>query len=83
MSSAHEIIEQLTGIKPADTESILQQVKANSARLNSCQAHAFEPMPGQEKKVMGKRYVCSACGGEVDAHAHYWHEIGRKSAAKG
>lgn len=80
MSTAHEVIQQLTGIKPADTASILQQVKANSAKLNACQAHAFEPSPGQEHKNLGKRYICTRCRGEVDAHAYYWHEIGRKSA---
>lgn len=78
MTKAHEIIEQLTGIKLAETDSILAEVKANSAKLNACAYHVFSEKSGQEGKVFGKRYVCTACGGEVDHHARYWHEKGRR-----
>lgn len=79
MTSAREVIERVTGFKPADAESILAQVKANSAKLNSCGYHEFVEMPGQEDKVFGKRYHCTGCGGEVDCHAYYWHKQGRRA----
>jgi hypothetical protein len=75
---AHDVIKQLTGFTPADTESIFAQVKANSAKLNACDYHDFAEMPGQEAKKFGKRYVCTECGGEVDCHAYYWHKQGRR-----
>lgn len=79
MNSAHEVIEQLTGFKPADTESIIAQVKANSAKLRSCGYHDFVEIPTQGDRVMGKRYHCTACGGEIDHHAYYWHKLGRRA----
>jgi len=70
---------ELVGVKLPEISSLYEEVKANSARLRSCDAHTFEPLPGQEQKVMGKRYVCTACRGEVDHHAFYWHEVGRRA----
>lgn len=81
MATAREVIEQLTGIKPADTDSIFAQVKANSAKLNACGYHDFVEMPGQKDKVFGKRYHCIHCGGDVDCHAFYWHKQGRRPKA--
>ncbi|MEE4087532.1 hypothetical protein [Pseudomonas viridiflava] len=78
MSGARDVIERLTGFTPADADSILREVKANSAKLNACGYHAFVEKPGQGDMVMGKRYVCSVCGGEVDHHAYYWHAKGRR-----
>jgi hypothetical protein len=75
---ASEVIEKLTGIQPADTESILAKVKANSAKLNACAFHEFVESPGQEDRVFGKRYHCTVCGGEVDCHAYHWHKQGRR-----
>jgi hypothetical protein len=53
--------------------------KANYQRLNICQWHEFEPAPGA-KLVLGQpcRYRCVHCAGEVDRHAFYWHEQGRR-----
>lgn len=78
---ARDLMQQLTGIEPAEADSILAEVKANSAKLNACGYHNFVERPGQGDRVMGKRYVCTECGGEVDHHARYWHEKGRRPKA--
>lgn len=72
------VMSDLTGLAPGEITSLFEQVKANAKRLDACPRHEFEPM-AQAASTARKRYRCKHCGGEVDSHAHRWHEIGRKS----
>ena len=76
--SSLDIISEFTGIKSPDLRAIAAQVKANSEKLNSCLYHEFILKPGDEANAFGKHYVCTACGGDVDSHAFYWHDDGRR-----
>jgi hypothetical protein len=76
-------IGQALGVK-IDAASILEQVKANQAKLNSCELHDFvsrDVVPNLKTK-----YVCAKCAGEVDASRMTWYqkglEHGRKAASR-
>ena len=56
-----------------DGKEILEQVKSNRAKLDSCIGHKFV---GDTGKVFHK-FKCSNCGGEVDAVAKSWYERGQ------
>jgi len=79
MKDSEKVISEFTGISRPELRAIAEQVKANHARLDECPWHEFIVKPGEEGKVMGKRYVCTVCGGEVDSHAYYWHQDGRRA----
>lgn len=69
---------ELSGLgRPAMVE-IWEQVKANHAKLNACPWHEFEAVPMSEAGLK-RRYRCIHCGGEIDQHAHHWHEQGRRA----
>lgn len=58
------------------------EVKANAERLDSCPYHEFAPvqMPqGTPMAPLRQRYRCIECGGEIDRHAWYWFEQGRRA----
>lgn len=48
--------------------------KENAAKLRPCEYHVF--IDATPEVVLGKRYRCKNCGGEIDSHAHYWFRIG-------
>lgn len=72
------IIAELARIPRKSVFQIAAEVKANQARLNGCMHHAFTPI--LPIKVVSQRYRCAKCAGEVDFHAWYWHEKGRRAA---
>ena len=78
MADGIAALSSLTGLPRAEVESLAAQVKANHARLNDCAWHEFHPIAGRDR--LRKRYRCARCGGEVDSHAYYWHEQGRRPA---
>jgi hypothetical protein len=59
-----------------EARELLAKVRANRLRLEACTLHRFEVTPESSGMVMGKRYVCLHCHGEVDGHAHYWYAMG-------
>ncbi len=68
---------------PAEARELMLAVRANHGRLNGCLRHEFAPAPVKPGSVASRtplvlRYRCAACGGEVDAHAHYWYQRGRE-----
>lgn len=79
MSDSLDKLSQATGLTRSTMLEVLAEVKANSAKLDACPRHDFEPVPGA-RVVFGQpdRYRCRQCGGEVDRHAYYWHEQGRR-----
>jgi hypothetical protein len=77
--SNFDILAGVMNIKSPELREIALQVQANSKKLNACGYHEFVEAPGQEAKKFGKRYVCTECGGEVDCHAYYWHQDGRRA----
>lgn len=71
------VMSEMSGLSRADVLSIAEQVKDNHAKLNSCSYHEFEPILPLAR--VGQKYRCIWCGGEIDAHAYYWHEQGRRA----
>lgn len=76
MTTALDVLGQVTGLSRDTMNEVLLQVQANHAKLNACARHDFAPI--DPVKVMGQRYRCTHCAGEVDHHAWYWHEQGRR-----
>lgn len=70
------VLGELSGLGRASAQDMLAQVQANRAKLDACPAHAFAPIP--PVRLIGQRYRCESCGGEIDAHAYYWFMEGRK-----
>ena len=52
-----------------------EQMLENQRLLDECPRHEFSPVLPLKSK--GQWYRCMECGGEVDAHAYYWHQRGR------
>lgn len=76
MSDALDKLGALSGLGRQTMLEIAEQVKANHARLNGCARHEFALIPGGAP--LRQKYRCTLCGGEVDHHAWYWHEQGRR-----
>lgn len=64
---------------------IMELVKENHARLCSCHLHEFvEISEGDldysgikyESRILGKKYKCTNCGGEVDSMTKHWYDKG-------
>ena len=81
MTDSLDKLSQATGLKRGTMLEVWAEVKANGAKLEACQWHDFEPVP-DARQVFGQpdRYRCKRCGGEVDRHAFYWHEQGRRKS---
>ena len=90
MSTIVQQLEEITGQKPGTVDKIFQQVKANSAKLDSCAGpHVFsvplerrtkEPVTGTltPAQRFGCHWRCSQCGGQVDSITKLWYEKGLK-----
>jgi hypothetical protein len=57
-----------------DAKALLQEVRENHARLDSCARHEFKP-EGPENKL-GVKYQCIHCQGQTDAASRHWYERG-------
>jgi hypothetical protein len=69
-------LSQLSGMTESKVADIARQARENVAKLTACPLHTFEPTgPVQPLRT---RYRCTACGGEVDSHAHHWYMRGRE-----
>ena len=69
-------LSELTGLSPQDVVEIAEQARANSEALRSCPCHDFSPI--LPRRVLGQKYRCIECGGEVDARAYHWYMEGRR-----
>lgn len=62
------------GVSRPSMLELWDAVKANSAKLESCQRHDFVAL--ETERRLGGKYRCSACGGEADSHAVHWYRAG-------
>lgn len=64
-------------LKKEDLNGILAEVKANIARLQSCEGpHDFKPTSGKPEATIGEKYECTKCKGRVDHIAYAWYKKG-------
>ena len=59
------------------SREIWEDVKRNSALLDSCTSHDFS-IDMNPERVIGKRWRCTNCGGHVDHVCKNWYESGLK-----
>jgi hypothetical protein len=76
LKSALDVLGDLSGLSKPALNEILEQVRANQALLNACARHEFEQV--LPVVPLRQKYRCKRCGGEVDHHAWYWHQQGRR-----
>lgn len=81
MSDVIETLEKVSGIKRPEMDKIFQEVKANSAALNSCSGHNFEVHTKYDSGFV-RKYKCSNCGGTADAIAVSWYRKGLEHGKK-
>lgn len=75
MTDSIDKISAATGLNRATMLEIWADVKANGAKLASCQRHEFvSESPGK----IGSKWRCTACGGTVSASDANWYSLGRK-----
>lgn len=75
------VMADLTRLSRTSMADLAAEVKANAERLNACPYHEFAPVqmaPGVPMAPLRQRYRCIECGGEIDRHAWYWFEQGRR-----
>ena len=73
------VMSDLTGMPCERLKRLAEEVKANRETLDSCAYHEFERIIQEYEPAWSRqRYRCRHCGGEIDAHAYYWHEQGRR-----
>ena len=60
---------------------LLEEVRANIKKLDSCPKHDFVPFEEDTKKFTNK-YECKNCGGTVDNHAFRWYTKGLEHGKK-
>lgn len=69
------------GVSRRELMALAAGVKANSAKLQACPYHDFEPVAPADATLVAKlsaRYRCRHCGGDVDSSAYHWHQQGRR-----
>jgi len=85
-------VGEMVGIPSRETDQILAQVRANTAKLEGCSEphdfsialnrHTKQPLPNPTpQQTFGCRWQCSKCGGHVDAIDKSWYNrglVGRK-----
>lgn len=57
----------------AEMAELWAEVKANHARLDTCDGHDFEPRTGG---LQQRKRRCRRCGGELDCVDAAWYEKG-------
>jgi hypothetical protein len=71
MEGVQEAMTGTGGIK-----RVLDEVKANRARLESCNGHKFVSISTIGDTFTWTTYQCEHCGGTIDAIAHAWYQRG-------
>ncbi len=57
---------------------VFDNVALNEAKLTTCPGHDFVRVI-QDLQV---RYMCTACGGDIDAYVHKWYLKGIEDGAR-
>ena len=79
MSDSLDKVSAFTGLSRTDLKSIHEQVKANHAKLEACDAHDFSipidriTLKEINERVFGCKWSCKHCGGNVDGQSKYWY----------
>jgi hypothetical protein len=73
---------RVSGMDDDAMESIAQEVKDNSDRLNGCACHQFVIDETGTRHGISFRYRCTVCRGIIDQSAWFWYNRGRTDAAK-
>jgi hypothetical protein len=64
---------EISGVGVVRTNEILEEVRANLARLNGCAGpHDFQPI--DEGQRLSRKARCSKCAGEVRTSDWHWYE---------
>ena len=79
MTQQLQKLSQSVGIAGPGHLSILEQVKANHALLETCNRHDFG---STDPRKLGAKYTCLVCGGTADAVAVTWYERGLAHGGK-
>jgi len=75
IDNLNEMMEFAT-MEPETIKQIWRDVKANHDKLDKCEGpHEFKPIP-VEGKTLVRDYLCSKCGGKIDAIHKIWYERG-------
>ena len=80
MTDSVDKLAQAAGLTRPTLLAIAEKAKANVATLRACPSHEFAEVAGATP--LAAKYHCSRCGGEVDAHAYHWYQMGRQHATK-
>ncbi|HCG6030271.1 TPA: hypothetical protein ACX3EJ_001026 [Vibrio parahaemolyticus] len=60
-----------------NAQKILQDIKKNNKKLDSCNVHQFE---GGDPLPFGMKYKCKKCGGEMKGTDVLWYITGYEAA---
>lgn len=74
MTDSADQISQVFGLSRDELFNIWKDVKLNSAKLQACKLHDFQPMG--PAKILGQKYICRNCLGTVDSQAKAWYDDG-------
>ncbi len=73
---------QMMGTNRETLLGIMDEVKANQAKLNGCKAHQFVlASHHDERPILKQKFVCRACGGMIDRIQYNWFTYGLRQAA--
>lgn len=74
------VMAEVSGLGRSEVKELWEQVRANSAKLESCRYHEFEqsPQTAPLRSLTHQKYVCIHCKGEVNYQQYTWHEKGRR-----
>lgn len=59
-----------------DYKAILEDVKANFAKLDACPVHDFEPFEFIGDGKLVRKHRCKKCGGLLDSLMARWYQKG-------
>jgi len=78
MPDTLDILSKMSKLRKDKIKEIWEQVKVNSALLDSCSKHNFELM----KDRKDRRYKCTNCNGELDTVNVIWYNKGLEHGTK-
>ena len=77
-----EDLWEIVGMDKETVQQIWKDVKANHKKLDGCKGpHDFRPLP-IEGKTLIRDYLCSKCGGKLEAIHKLWYERGLEHGRK-
>lgn len=74
--NGYEVLEKVTGISKEEQVKILEDIKENHRKLDSCGYHQFI-IPIKGRTSFDTKYKCPYCEGIVSAQEKKWYELGR------